>query len=85
MDYDPYIAEGSNALIPDLAVSLSGDRQDVNLEWGHRAPDCGYHVMRSTIPNSGFWDISGLETHARFADVGAALTPEAYFYYIEID
>jgi hypothetical protein len=85
VDLDPYIADGSNALIPDLMVDLSGDGLDVRLSWRDRAASCGYRAYRSTAPDGGFIDVSGLVMDPGWDDLGEGATPDTYFYYIEID
>ena len=75
----------SNALIPDLTVRLSPHSHEVQLEWGDRAPACGYHVWRSTTADGGFADVSGLVMTSIWTDPGAAGSPDSYFYYVEID
>jgi hypothetical protein len=74
IDIDPYLADGSNALIPDLEVSLHLDYQgntDVRLAWHDRAPACGYRVWRSLAPDGGFTDISGHLSTGAYDDPGA--------------
>jgi hypothetical protein len=85
VDIDPYDAGGSNAVIPDLTLSKASYGNDVSLEWRDRAVACGYRVVRSTMPNGGFTDISGWLPSASYDDVGAGSTPDSYFYYVVID
>jgi hypothetical protein len=88
VDVDPYIADGSNALIPDLRVFLDATivhDLGVRLLWHNRAPSCGYRVWRSLAPDGGFTDISGHVATASYYDLGAISTPDSYFYFIEID
>jgi uncharacterized repeat protein (TIGR01451 family) len=75
----------SDALIQDLAVRLTNDRQDVELAWGDHAAECGYRVLRSTTPVAGFVDASGSLSSNSYIDPGAGSSPESYYYLIRID
>ena len=85
VDIDPYDTTGSNALIPDLLLSRGYLADDVRLEWRDRAAACGYRVLRSTMPQSGFTDISGHLTSSSYYDAGAGASPDNYYYFVEVD
>jgi hypothetical protein len=85
VDIDPYVPDGSNALIPDLSVALTTSPDAVVLQWGDSAPNCGYRILRSTSPDGGFIDLIGVTTNTQYHDPEPISSPETFYYYIEID
>jgi hypothetical protein len=79
------VGVASDALIPDLALELINDGQDVRLGWGNAAPSCGYRVLRSTTSDGGFVDTSGLLFGNDYTDPGAGSSPENHYYLVRID
>ena len=79
-------ASPARAGFTEWADTLGGTGADLLLEWGDRAPVCGYRVTRSTVPTGPFTDISGALVSPFFEDLGAATgPPDTFFYLIEID
>jgi hypothetical protein len=85
VDYDPYLTGQSQAVLTGLEVSLVNGNDDVRLAWEDAAPVCGYRVLRSEQPDSGFTDISGLLLANTFDDVGAGSSPTDYYYLVVVD
>jgi hypothetical protein len=85
VDDVPFLVFAPRAIITNLMVSLDVTGNDIVLEWEDRTPLCGYRVLRSTDPDSGFIDISGLVNTPIFVDPGAGIALEDYFYRIIVD
>jgi hypothetical protein len=85
VDYDPYLTGQSQPVLTGLTVSLVNGNDDVRLAWEDAAPACGYRVLRSEQPDSGFTDISGLLLANTYDDVGAGSSGIDYFYLVVMD
>ena len=83
-DTDPFLTDSRSGALTLLRVARSGV-SDVSLTWDDVAPACGYRVLRSTQPVSGFIDLSGPIPGAGFIDIGAASSPDDAYYLVPIE
>ncbi|MBD3869455.1 MAG: VCBS repeat-containing protein [Acidobacteria bacterium] len=87
VDVDPALNEESrtNPVIRDVRLALVNGGQDVRLDWVDLTPVCGYRVLRSTSPISGFGDISGALATPGFDDTGTGSTAVSQYYLVHVD
>ena len=84
IDADPHLTDWRSSALTLLRIDRSGS-SDLALTWDDVAPACGYRVLRSVDPVSGFIDTSGLIPGASFIDVGGLVSPDDTYYLISIE
>lgn len=84
IDADPYLTDWRFRALTMLRVGRSGST-DLALDWDDVAPACGYRVLRSSGPISGFVDSSGPVAGSSFIETGGLVSPGDRYYLISIE